>query len=634
MSYTITLTNGNTLTSIVDGQINQTSTDITLIGKNSTGYGGFINDNFVHLLENFANSTQPNYPITGQLWFDTVENRLKVYNGNSFSVTSGTVVSSTIPSNITAGDLWINSSTGQLYFNDGLDTRLAGPGYSTAQGITGFNVEDVVDVNGVQHTVLVLYVAKTVIGVFSKDAFVPATPIAGFTNQAQITASQSGNILTVSAIVSGSISVGQVLSGSGVTPGTTITGQVTGETGSIGTYTVSTTGSYASTSVTAVSNTINVGFNAGAFPGIIFDTIATRAQSLVAADGSLRTAESFLSSTTDSSTTGQIVIQNSSPLLLGPGSNISFFIDPNSNQFQINSNTINQNIGINTLTGNNSIQNSVFINAQNKRIGLYTLTPSAMLDVAGDVNIQGSLTVLGNVTTVNSTTVSISDKNIVLGDTATPDNITASLGGITLLGETDKTILWDASATNGSSNTGYWSFSDNINVGSSSLGYFVNGQSVINLTSLGPTITSAPGLTSVGTLGILSVSNLRIGGTGTESTVAFINPFLSNGTITLIPKGTGTVDVSSHPITSVGAPTNDTDASNKKYVDDSVTGAPLGIGLDTTGLTTTQIGANLLSKIFPAGEHKNGTVCRVQCSDLTVKLYQLLSGVWTYQLDL
>ena len=78
MSYNITLTNGTTLTKVNDGTINQTVTDLTLIGKNSTGYGGFFNDNFVRLLENFSNSSQPNFPLTGQLWYDTSENRLKI----------------------------------------------------------------------------------------------------------------------------------------------------------------------------------------------------------------------------------------------------------------------------------------------------------------------------------------------------------------------------------------------------------------------------------------------------------------------------------------------------------------------------------------------------------------------------
>ena len=68
MTYNINKTDGSLLAQVADSAIDQISTDITLIGKNVSGYGEFINENFVKILENFASSTQPNNPIAGQLW--------------------------------------------------------------------------------------------------------------------------------------------------------------------------------------------------------------------------------------------------------------------------------------------------------------------------------------------------------------------------------------------------------------------------------------------------------------------------------------------------------------------------------------------------------------------------------------
>jgi len=184
MGYQILKTNGDQLIQggLIDGAINQTATDITLIGQNATGYGLFLNDNFVHLLENFANTSEPSHPIQGQLWFDTQNSVLKVYDNFAFTAVGGTTISPTPPSSYSAGDMWINSVTGQLNFNAGTGNILAGPIYTQSQGPCGFFTDDILDVFSILHTVVYMYVASNLIGIYSKDAFTPQEAIPGFDN--------------------------------------------------------------------------------------------------------------------------------------------------------------------------------------------------------------------------------------------------------------------------------------------------------------------------------------------------------------------------------------------------------------------------------------------------------------------
>ena len=84
MAYTIYKTNGQQLTSLLDGTLDDKYI-VKLVGKNYINYGTAQNENFIYLLENFANDTAPVYPLTGQLWYDTASQGLKYYNGTGFN---------------------------------------------------------------------------------------------------------------------------------------------------------------------------------------------------------------------------------------------------------------------------------------------------------------------------------------------------------------------------------------------------------------------------------------------------------------------------------------------------------------------------------------------------------------------
>lgn len=80
MSYIINNSRGDVLAVVADGTVNTTATDLALVGRALTDYGTFENENYVFLLENFANSTAPLQPITGQLWYNTATDTLSSYS--------------------------------------------------------------------------------------------------------------------------------------------------------------------------------------------------------------------------------------------------------------------------------------------------------------------------------------------------------------------------------------------------------------------------------------------------------------------------------------------------------------------------------------------------------------------------
>jgi hypothetical protein len=182
MAYTINLFNGAELTSVADGTIDTAASDITLVGKNFTGYGEILNENFVHMLENFANSTQPTAPLTGQIWWNSALGTLTVYDGTQFKAVSSSTVSASEPAGAVEGDLWWDSDDEQLFVYNGTVWVLVGPSASASAGLTGAIVETITDSGATDHIVVTNYVEGARISITSGDAqFTPQTPITGFT---------------------------------------------------------------------------------------------------------------------------------------------------------------------------------------------------------------------------------------------------------------------------------------------------------------------------------------------------------------------------------------------------------------------------------------------------------------------
>ena len=109
---------------------------------------------------------------------------------------------------------------------------------------------------------------------------------------------------------------------------------------------------------------------------------------------------------------------------------------------------------------------------------------------ASNVNITGNFTVGGTTTQINALILQVSDKNIEIGKVSTPTDTTADGGGITLLGSTNKTIVWDSANAN-------WTSSEHFNIASSK-SFKINNAVVLNSTTLGSSVVSSS-LTKLGT---------------------------------------------------------------------------------------------------------------------------------------
>jgi hypothetical protein len=217
MAYIINKFSGEQLVVLEDGTLD-TSTSLGLLGRNYTGYGEVQNENFVFLLENFANEDPPSRPLTGQAWYNTTIGSLNVYNGTAWTPVGSATTSNTAPPGFD-GALWYKDTTDQLFIFDSGFWKLIGPealeGYDTTQ----VRARTILDTASVEHAVVEILVDGTTFAICADEAFTidDSNLITGFTSL-QIGTNFSANRPAIGSLV------GNAASASRLEPGRLING--------------------------------------------------------------------------------------------------------------------------------------------------------------------------------------------------------------------------------------------------------------------------------------------------------------------------------------------------------------------------------------------------------------------------
>lgn len=191
MAYEVNKSNGDVLVNLIDGEVDNTTTPLNLLGKNYLGYGELIAENFVHMLENFASSDAPSdaQAITGQLWFNTGENRIAVRDTDEHWKTLAHLAAKPTRPTETArlGDFWYDTTNKSLKIYTG-DLTMPGSNAgwiiaSAFQGNSGISFADLLDTDGNVHKVVRLNANGICVAIISTDAeftIADSHAIAGF----------------------------------------------------------------------------------------------------------------------------------------------------------------------------------------------------------------------------------------------------------------------------------------------------------------------------------------------------------------------------------------------------------------------------------------------------------------------
>jgi|SaaInl59LU_5_DNA_1037362.scaffolds.fasta_scaffold05117_3 hypothetical protein len=553
MSYKINKTNGNLLIELTDGIIDTTSTDITLVGRNYKGFGEAFNENFVKIIENFASTTAPSNPLSGQLWYDTSENRLKIYNGTNFITSGAPTVSSTAPTNPVIGDLWIDNSEDRLYMFNTVWT-LIGPQYTSSQGKTGLEAVSMVDTGGQIRTVTVMYIGGVLAGIYSRFQFTPSS-------DSVILPYAAGRLIKVGfnpTVVSDFKWQGSALSSESLID------------------------------------------DAGVVYSVI-DFVRTNER-----DSSNAVVNQEME--------GALFVKGANGVSVGFGDTqyASFKTLDSGTTTALELKQLNYDFAIRVPQGNDFIE-AFTLDTSTKRIGIYQDTPTVELDVTGSGKFTGNLTVAGNLL-IQGTTTSIDvqqfrvqDPNIELGlldDSTEGDDTNANGGGITLRSSNgSKDISWIQS-------TGNWTFNQNVDL-IAGKEYRIENVQVLSKTKLGDTVATANGLTSIGTLSSLSVTGNGAFGSISSPGALTIS---STGDITINnQKITGLATPTSNTDATTKAYVDNSTLTIPVAFSLDITGLTGPNPAGTGNGPIVDVG-NILQSISPATSSRNGTVAKIHCT--------------------
>ena len=183
MAYIVNKFSGAQLIVLEDGTID-TSTSLGLVGRNYVGYGETQNENFVFLLENFANDAPPSRPLQGQIWFNTTTNLTYAYDGVNWNPIGAAVLSATAPIDANAGALWLDTTANQLKIYTGSAWTFIGPEAVVGFGVTRARATSLDDSLGDPRPVIILETNGTALAICTAQAFTinSSNSVPGFEN--------------------------------------------------------------------------------------------------------------------------------------------------------------------------------------------------------------------------------------------------------------------------------------------------------------------------------------------------------------------------------------------------------------------------------------------------------------------